>query len=82
MSSERLVTICTVTTQAEADVIESVLRAAEIPIVHDHEYATTAGLGDAMGIHIAVQEEDVERALELLNTERDVEPETEEAPSE
>lgn len=66
--SERLVTICTLTTQSEADLVESVLRAAGIPIVHDHEYATTVGLGNAAGIHIAVREEDVERAREALDT--------------
>jgi len=65
--SDRLVTICTLTTQSEADLVESILRAAEIDIVHDHEYATTAGLGNAAGIHIAVREEDVERAREVLD---------------
>ena len=65
--SDRLVTICTLTTQSEADLVESILRAAEIDIVHDHEYATTAGLGNTSGIHIAVREEDVDRAREVLD---------------
>lgn len=65
--SERLITICTLTTQAEADLVESVLRAADIPIVHDHQYATTVGFANTVGIHIAVREEDVERAREVLN---------------
>ncbi len=65
--SERLVTICTLTTQGEADLVESVLRAADIPIVHDHQYATTAGFANTVGIHIAVREEDVERARVALN---------------
>ncbi|MFM1919758.1 MAG: hypothetical protein RLZZ303_1392 [Candidatus Hydrogenedentota bacterium] len=66
--SGRLVTVCTLTTQAEADLVESVLRAAGIPIVHDHEYGTTSGFADTAGIHIAVREEDVERAREALSS--------------
>ena len=63
---ERLVTICTLTTQAEADLVESLLRAAGIPIVHDHEYGTAIGFADTVGIHISVREEDEVRARELL----------------
>lgn len=66
--SDSLVTICTLTTQAEADLVESVLRGAGIPMVHDHEFATAAGIGDAAGIHIRVREEDAERAREILDT--------------
>jgi hypothetical protein len=66
--SDNLVTIATLTSQAEADLVESVLRGAGIPMVHDHQYATTAGFGDAVGIHIKVREEDMDRARELLNT--------------
>jgi len=64
---DRLVTICTLTTQPEADLVESILRAADIDIVHDHEYATAAGLANTSGIHIAVREEDVEKAKKVLD---------------
>jgi hypothetical protein len=63
---ERLVTICTLTTQAEADLVESLLRAAGIPIVHDHEFGTAVGFADTVGIHISVRADDEERARELL----------------
>ncbi len=63
---ERLVTICTLTTQAEADLVESLLRAAGIPIVHDHECGTAIGFADTVGIHISVREEDEAQARELL----------------
>lgn len=65
--SGRLVTVCTLTTQAESDLVESVLRAAGIPIVHDHEFGTTAGFADTTGIHISVREEDLDRAKEALS---------------
>lgn len=66
--SGRLVTVCTLTTQAEADLVESVLRAAGIPIVHDHEFGTTSGFADTAGIHISVREEDLDRAKEALSS--------------
>ena len=66
--SDNLVTICTLTNQAEADLVESILRAADIDIVHDHEYATTSGIANTAGIHIAVREHDVARAKEVLDT--------------
>ena len=40
--------------------------ATEIDFVHDHEFATAAGIGNASGIHIAVRKEDEARAREAL----------------
>jgi hypothetical protein len=64
--SEELIIVHTATTQPEADFIESVLRGAGIEVIHDHEYATTAGFSNTAGIHLAVRKEDVDRAHVVL----------------
>jgi len=73
----QLVTVCTVTNQTEADFVESILRAEGIDLIHDHEYATMAGIADTAGIHIAVRSEDAERARELLDKSDFARPEHE-----
>lgn len=64
--SDELIIVHTATNQSEADFIESVLRGAGIDVMHDHEFATTAGLGNSAGIHIAVRKDDVDRAQDVL----------------
>lgn len=77
--SDELIIVHTATSQPEADFIESVLRGAGIEVIHDHEFATTVGVGNAAGIHIAVRQDDVDRAHEILK-EADFDATSEEVP--